>query len=307
MADIADSPSAETLLSFDLLSASPLAWVAVGLAILYLRGAVALWMRGRHWPIARTFSFLLGCALLFLVTALGLNRYADDLVWVLVFQQLTIMNFVPPLLIVGSPGTLLLRSTPHSGLGRFVLRAAHAGLRSRWARVVLHPIVPILVPIVMFPGLYLTDLISPAIQLPFGHEVLVFVFFVSGVVAATPLWSSDPLPRPPSFVVRVVDVFIEIQIHAVFGLVLISSGAGLFSVFAEPSWGISATADQSIAGTLAWTYGELPLLVVLIVTLSRWRTRDLRHAKRHEERTDAELDEYNAYLSRLRRDDVDES
>lgn len=294
-------PSAESVLSFDLLAASPLAWVALILGALYLRGAIALWARGRRWSIARTVAFLLGCTLLFLVTALGVDRYADTLVSALVFQQITIMTVVPPLLIVGSPGRLLLRSTPHTGIGRLTLRLAHAGLRSRLARTVLHPVVPIIVAIAMFPGLYLTDLVSPVIRMPAGHDLLLGVFFLSGVVAATPLWSTDPLPRAPSFVVRLVDVFLEIQIHAVFGLVLLMTGTALFAAYASAPWGIPATTDQSIAGTLAWTYGELPLLLVLIVTLSRWRSRDIRHAARHQEQADVDLDAYNDYLAQLQR------
>ena len=87
--------------------------VAGILAALYLVGAIRLWTHGRRWPVWRTVSFLLGCVLLAAVTGLGVETYGQALVSVFMFQQLTLMMMVPPLLVLGSPGTLLLRATPH--------------------------------------------------------------------------------------------------------------------------------------------------------------------------------------------------
>ena len=49
-----------------------------------------------------------------------------------------------------------------------------------------------------------------------------------------------------------------------------------------------------------WTYAELPLLIVLIVILSRWRTRDLKLARIRQSRDDEDLDRYNEYLAKLK-------
>lgn len=300
--DAAPPPSLESFMAFGLAEASPLGLVGLLLGGLYLAGALRLWLQRRRWSVLRTIAYLLGCAFLTLTTVLGVNRYAESLVSVLVFQQITLMTVVPPLLVVGSPGRLLLRATPHAGLGLAILRAAHAGLRSRTARLALHPAVAPLVVVALFPGLYLTDLVSPVMSTPLGHELLLAIFLVSGVVAATPLWSSDPLPRAPSFGARLADVFVEIQVHAVFGLVLLMSGEPLFAAYLAPpsGFGVDPVDDQAIAGTLAWTYGELPLLVVLIVTLSKWNVGDTRRARRNQERDEAELERYNARLAGLR-------
>lgn len=294
-------PSVETLLAFDPAGASILAPIALALGALYLAGAVRLWVQKRRWSVLRTLSFMIGCAILFVCGSLGLNRYLDSLVSVLVFQQITLMTVVAPLLIVGSPGRLLLRATPHRGIGTVVLRIAHAGLRSPITRAALHPIVAILIAAALYLGLYLSDLVSVIVSLPLGADALVLTFLGAGVLAAVPLWSSDPLPRTPSYAARLADVIIEIQIHAVFGLILLLSPVPLFAASAglPAAWGIDALTDQAIAGTLAWTYAELPLLVVLIVTLSRWRSRDLTVARRRQTASDAELEEYNAYLASL--------
>lgn len=260
-----------------------------------------MWRRRRRWPVGRTVAFLIGCVLILLVTTLGVNRLAELSVTALIFQQITLFTVVPPLLIAGSPGRLLLRSTPHTGLGRLVLRSAHAGLRSRFWAAALHPVVAIVTALLLYPVLYLTDAISIIMSVPAGHDLLLLVILALGIVSSTPLWSSDPLPRVPSFAARFVDIALEIQIHAVFGLILLRSSAPLFSAYATTSEGHDPVLDQAIAGALVWTYAELPLFIVLIICLSRWRARDVRISERRQQIEDAELDSYNEYLASLAR------
>ena len=296
-----DNYDLNTLLAFELQSASPLSWVALGCALLYLAGAVSLWRARTAWSVMSTLSFVLGCLVWWAATGLRGNAFAEDLVSVLLFQQITLLVAVPPLLLMGAPGRLILRAAPRTGWGRPVRRLALGGYRSRTAHALLHPGVAILVAGIAFPRLYFTDAVSWVLALPEGHLLLLTLFLVFGIIAAAPLWSLDPLPRRPSFVVRLIDVLIEIQIHALFGLILLRSGGAMFQWYAaDPEgWGISRALDQAIGGGLVWSYGELPLLLVLIVTLSKWRKSDIRRAKQRQPQEDADLDEYNAFLAQV--------
>lgn len=144
------------LLSFRNAATSPLAWLAVLLLAAYLAGAIRLWRAGRGWSILKSVSFALGCMLLFSVTGSSTSEYARELVSVLIFQQVTVMVFVPPLLLIGAPGRLLLRATPHVGAGRIVLRTALSAYRSKLAYALLNPGVAIVIPIIVFPAFYFT-------------------------------------------------------------------------------------------------------------------------------------------------------
>ncbi|GAA1873784.1 cytochrome c oxidase assembly protein [Myceligenerans crystallogenes] len=55
------------------------------------------------------------------------------------FQQLTLMMTVPPLLVLGRPGTWLLCGLPHDRIGAVILVGARWGLRSWAGRLALHP------------------------------------------------------------------------------------------------------------------------------------------------------------------------
>ena len=75
--------------------------------------------------------------------------------------------------------------------------------------------------------------------------------------------------------------------------------------FATPpgSWNLDPMADQVLAGSLAWSYGELPSVLILLFIMSQWHREDARNAAREEAeaavRGTPDLDAYNAYLDQL--------
>lgn len=293
-------PSFEQFVAIALQPIPLLPMVSLVLAAAYLAGAIRLWTRGYRWPVIRTVCFLLGCLLLLVITGSGVEGYGFGMFSVFMFQQLTLMMVVAPLLVLGSPGTLLLRATPHRGVGRWLLRLALGGLRSRAARFALHPALVIPLMLLCFFGLYLGGAANVLLRTWTGHHLLEIVFLIVGILVTAPLVSSDPLPRRTSYVSRLFDVFIEMQVHAMFGLVMLLSTTPLVAYFvtaAPENWGVDPVVDQGVAGILAWTYGELPLVIMLIVTLARWFRQDTTRAAKAQSRSDAETVAYNEYLS----------
>jgi len=301
-------PDLATLIGLSPSAASTLPIVAVALAVAYATGAVRLWTTGRRWSPWRSASFLLGCAALWAISGLGVDDYGRVLLSVFMFQQLTLLMVVPALLVLGSPGTLLLRATPHAGLGRTVLRISHAGLRSPVTRLLLQPWVTVPLYLLAFYGLYLAGWADIALSMDAGHRVLEAAFLVIGILLAAPVLSSDPLPVRMSHGARALDVFIEAALHAFFGVLMMMSGTVLVTSFAATTagLGIDPIADQQIAGGLAWSYGEAPTLLALLWIMHRWYTADTAAsaaADRSEDRDGApELAAYNAYLKELDRE-----
>lgn len=297
----------ESLLAPAFGEASPIAGIAVVLAVLYLLGAIRMRLIGRRWSAWRTLSFLAGCLTVIVVGATGVEVFGQAVFSVFMFQQLTLMVAVPPLLILGSPGTLLLRATPRRNpVGRFVLRLAIMGLRSRIARWLLHPALGIPVFLGIYYGLYLGGLADPILEQPWGHQALELVFFTVGLLLTTPMISSDPLPLNLGHAGRILDLIAEIALHAFFGVIVMMSANILVDVFTEPSLalGIDPKADQGIAGALAWSYGEGPNVLILLFLLHRWYREDTKRAtaadRRRDRDGDDELEQYNEYLRKLR-------
>ncbi len=281
-------------------------FIALVLAATYLVGAVALWRHRAGWSVIRTLSFLSGCAVTVVVMGAGIEGYGYELFSVFMFQQLTLMMIIPPLLVCGSPGRLLLKATPHRGVGVPILRAALIGLRSPVSRVLIHPVFTIPLFLTTLYGLYFTDVANMLLQSWTGHVGLELYFLFAGILFAVPLFSTDPLPTKLPYGGQLLEVFTKMPLHVLFGVTVMLSSTPVVTFFASPpsNWGVDVILDQRTAGALAWSYGEFPSLIILLILLIRWQhdegIRTRADDKRHDRDGDVDLEAYNAYLNRLR-------
>ena len=108
-----EPPSLENFLAPTMQPIPLIPAIALVLAVLYLAGATRLWTARRRWSVWRTLCFLTGCAATAVTMGAGIEGYGLRMFSVFMFQQLTLMMFVPALLVLGSPGTLLLLSLIH--------------------------------------------------------------------------------------------------------------------------------------------------------------------------------------------------
>ncbi|WP_082778245.1 cytochrome c oxidase assembly protein [Tsukamurella pseudospumae] len=278
---------------------------AIAAAALYVAGVRTLRRKGRRWPVARLVSFLLGCAVLAGVTGLRIEAYTWHLFSAFMFQQLTLSILVPPLLIGGAPGVLLLRATPHRGLGRVVLGAALGLLRSPAPRILLHSAFTIPLFLVSYYGVYLAGVVDAIGGTRAGHTALQVFFLGAGLLFIIPILSIGPLPGRDSWLMRFFDIFIEMPLHVFIGVILMMATTPMVAAFAAPptSWGIDPLRDQSIAGALAWSYGEPVAMITTCLFALRWRRAERRDAERAgaDRREADETNAYNAYLRELGR------
>jgi putative membrane protein len=299
-------PGLAAFLDVGPLPAPVLPVIAGVLAVAYGAGVVSVKASGRPWLVRRSMSFLVGCVILAATTGLALEAYGTRLFSVFMFQQLTLMILVPPLLVLGAPGTLMMRAVPHRGLGRLILRAAHGMLKSRVARVALHPALGLALFILAFYGLYFSGLADVLLRTIGGHVALEVAFLAFGILFAIPVLSPDPLPIRTTHSGRILDVFAEMALHAFFGVILMVSIVPLVPAFASPptAWDVDPLADQQWAGGLAWSYGEAPTVLILVYLVHRWYRDDTRRAARADRTADQsgnpELAQYNQYLEQLR-------
>jgi putative membrane protein/putative copper resistance protein D len=115
----------------------------------------------------------------------------------------------------------------------------------------------------------------------------------------------DPAPHRSPYVIRILELFAAMPFHAFFGISLMMSSSLITSTFANPpaAWNVNPASDQSTAGAIAWGFGELPTLIVLLVLFGQWMKSDEREARRKDRKADrdgdSELNDYNAYLAGL--------
>ncbi|MEU6719306.1 cytochrome c oxidase assembly protein [Nonomuraea sp. NPDC046802] len=90
--------------------------------------------------------------------------------------------------------------------------------------------------------------------------------------------------------------------HAFFGISMMIMGKSIASSWYEQlarPWGTDVLQDQNVAGGMAWAFGEIPTMIVVITIAVQWALSDHRQSRRIDRRGDGELEAYN--VTRLNR------
>ncbi|GII75937.1 copper resistance protein D [Sphaerisporangium rufum] len=300
---------------FDLFFAT----VAAVLALCYGAGVLRLARRGDRWPVGRTVSWGIGVLLLVLATQSGVARYAPVLFSVHMAEHMVLSMLVPIFLVLGAPVTLALRALkPAARRGdRGPREWLTAVLHSRAAKVITHPAVVTILFVVSTYALYFTPIFGAAMEEHLGHIAMTLHFLLSGCLFFWVIVGVDPAPTRLPHVARLLLLFVTMPFHAFFGVALMNMGTVIAPDWYERlgrTWGDPPLADQRTGGGIAWAFGEIPTLIVLIALAVQWYRDDDRAARRADRRADAraaktggtgdaELDAYNDYLARLDRSD----
>ncbi|MFF4191904.1 cytochrome c oxidase assembly protein [Nonomuraea sp. NPDC001831] len=298
---------------FDLFFAA----VAAVLAGLYGAGVYRLIRRGDSWPWGRTAAWFIGIALLVFATQSGLARYAKVLFDVHMIEHMTLSMIVPIFLVLGGPVTLALRALkPAARRGdRGPREWITTILHSRVVKVMSHPVVATAVFVGSTYALYFTPLFESAMQEHLGHIWMTLHFLLSGSLFFWVIIGVDPGPSRLPYVGRLLMLFVTMPFHAFFGIALMMTGSVIAAGWYEPlgrTWGDNLLQTQQDGGAIAWGFGEIPTLLVLLAIAAQWYRDDERQARRGDRKADrggardTELDSYNDYLARLNRADKGE-
>jgi len=303
------TPAAPTLsrLLFDSWYDPVFSTLAVAAVVLYVGGAVRLHRRGDAWPVRRTVLWVAGWSIAVGTTCSGLGRYSALTFSAHMTQHLLLSMLAPIPMVLAAPITLALRALRPAPAGcRGPRDWLVAGLNSRVARVVGHPVFGFTLFIASFYGLYFSPLFPWLMAGHVGHVVMNLHFLFAGYLLYWTICGLDHSPVRLPHLARLVLMLAAAPFHAFFAIALATSTTVLaqtwYSELAVP-WNSDLLADQHLGGNLAWGFGEIPLVLVSVALLLQWIRSDELAARRHDRRADAdgdaELAAYNAYLARL--------
>lgn len=276
-------------------------------AVVYLWAAVKVWRRGDTWSPLRTASWFVGLAALLYATCGGVSIYARVLFSAHMVEHMTLTMIVPLFLVSGAPVTVVLKALEPRrdgtrGPREWILRLVH----STWGKIVTHPIFAaanFAFSIVLF---YFTDLFSFTLRYHVGHEFMMVHFLFTGYMFALVLIGIDPIPRRPTYPMRLVLLLATMAAHAFIGISIMSLTtvlqASWFGNMGRP-WGPSALEDQQLGGMLMWGIGEFPTFLLAVIMAVLWAmegSKENRRVDRQADRTDdAELRAYNDMMAEL--------
>jgi putative membrane protein len=218
------------------------ALIVVGL---YLYGVDRLRRSGGEVPRWRVAAFLGGSLLIFLALTSPLDTAADKLLSFHMLQHVALTAFGPPLVLLGLPPALVERAIGRSHLRRLVgaltlpYVAAATFIVNMW---LWHA-----------PPLYELALT----ELPV-HALMHVAFLATGLLFWWPVVQPLRSTAGPRDVTRLVYVFVSGFPMGILALILLASPNVLYDYYetAPRLWGISALADQQVAGVIMGVLGE---------------------------------------------------
>jgi putative membrane protein len=272
--------------------------------VAYLVAVLRLRRTGVTWPWWRTLAFVAGALSILAVTGTRLNGYSMVLFSVHMVQHMVLAMITPILLLLGAPVTLALRTLPRGQGAAAAPRALLLNfLHGRLTRFLAAPGFTVPLFIASLYGIYFTPIFDALMSNPAGHQFMLAHFVVTGLLFFGPIIALDPWPNTHSHPTRILELLIPVPFHAFFGVAVMIASSLLVETFAEPpaGWDVDPVGDQTVAGGIAWSFGELPTVIVLIVVLVSWMGSDDRRAKAMDRAADRSGDaELNAYNARLR-------
>lgn len=241
--------------------------------------------RGHPVALLRSAAFLGGLAVIALALMSGIERYDTTLFSVHMVQHLLLMLVAAPLLVLSAPVTQL-------------LRAASPGVRTRWLLPVLHsdavaalghPIVAWLTFTLVAWGSHFTSLFDLALEDSGIHQVEHIAYLASALLFWWPVVAADPARRRLPHPARALYLLVQLPVNSFLGMAILFADAPLYPHYATlgSPYGITALADQQLAGGLMWLAGDFVFIGAILAIVAAWMRHEERDAPAAERRAAA--------------------
>jgi len=222
-------------------------------------------------------------------------------------QHMTLAMLAPVLLVLGAPATLALRALRPSRSGdRGPREWVVWGLHSPVSKLITHPVFVLAISTFGLYGLYFTGLFPAMMGSHLGHVLMQIHFLVSGFLFYWVVVGVDPMPRLVPYWAKLILLLIYLSLHGFFAIALMMTGEPIGAEWfgqVQPPWITDPLADTYLGGGIAWGFGEIPTLIVLVAVAVQWARSDERTARRTDRAADrdgdAELKAYNERLARM--------
>ncbi len=216
--------------------------------------------RRKDWSCWRLVSFTFGCVLLVVALSPPMLEWGHTDLRGHMSQHLLLGMFAPIALMLGAPGTLLLRSVPPGAARRIM---AFAGTMP--VRCLTHPATALLLDIGALYVLYLTPLYRLSFSEPLLHLWLHLHFVLAGYLFSWSIAGPDPAPHRPGMRVRLAVLFVAMASHAVLGKLMYAYGF--------PRDAGHDLTEIEAAAQLMYYGGDFAELLLALVFFAAWYRR----------------------------------
>ncbi len=187
-------------------------------------------------------------------------------------QHLLLTSLAAPLLLLGRPLTVALRS------GRW-RRALSAIVRSRTFGAVTHPVVAWVAFVAAMYASHLGPLYEAALRSEAWHALEHALFLGTALLFWLPVVGDGPAPHRLGHGGRLLYLALAMPAEAFLALAIFSADRVLYPSYAGPE----ALGDQRAAAALLWVVGDLVVLAALVLVALAWKADEEARQRRLEE------------------------
>ena len=255
---------------------------APGLALVLVVGGLYAWGYHRlrrdsptfHFPRWHGWCFFAGWVFMLLGLMSPIDTYSDDLFWVHMVQHVFITMLVAPLMLLGAPATLALRSASPRIRTSYLVPF----LNSRLVRFLTWPPAAIIIYIASVWSWHWPDAYDAAIASEAVHFVEHGVFLFGAVLLWWMVIGVDATRLRPHHVWRCALLVVAILQNIGLGVILINVGDAIYDTYATAAavreWGPTALIDQRIGAGIMWVPGSMMFALAVIMTVYFWAERE---------------------------------
>lgn len=244
------------------------------------------------WPRKRAAYFASGMAAMAVAVMSPLAAYDTTLFSVHMWQHMLITMVAAPLLLLGTPITLALRSASPDVRRQVLLPILH----SRAMRVVTFPAIAWLLFAATMWGSHFSPLYNEALDNPWAHLFEHFWYLTVALLFWWQVIQIDPTPWRMSHPVRLLYLGLQMPQNTFLALAIYGANEVLYDHYSTVArdWGPSPLSDQQLAGITMWVVGDLLFLGAAGIVAYGW----VKHEEREAKRVDRQLARERAVAGR---------
>ena len=268
-----------TTWSFEL----PLLLALVGAVAAYLAAARSVTRRHRTqpWRARHSAFFVAGVAVVMVATLGPFGSLDDTFFWAHMTQHILLMMLAAPLLLLGEPVLLLLRSSTRTFRQDVVLPVLHG----RAVRFLTHPVVGWVVFAGVLVGAHFTGFFEFALEHEAVHHYVEHpLYLAAGLLYFYPLLGTSPGASAMPPFAKVVSLFLMMLPETMVGFAIYMAGGVLYPHYTgvtDRPWGPStALADQRLGGAFMWSSAMVFDALWISVAVWEWMKAEEHKARR---------------------------